>query len=158
LRVLNQAGQLLKASSDLPRAVANTKPGKTVPIEVIRKGKKKRLKFAIGEMPSEGDDVAGNKPAKETAQSNKIGLTLKALTPKQVKRLGGRNGLMVLGSEGLASKAGIRRGDVILGLNNSETQSVERFNEQINGVKTGKTIAILVYRSGDTLYIPIKIE
>lgn len=148
----------VESSSDLPRVVANTTPGKKVPIEIIRKGKPKTLRFAIGEMPTEGGEVAQSKPESKEASANKIGLTLKALTAKQKKRLNGRNGLLVTASEGLAAKAGIRRGDVILGLNNSETQSVERFNEQINRVKSGKTIAVLVYRNGDTLYIPIKMK
>lgn len=151
-------GKVIESSSDLPRAVANTTPGKKVPIEIIRKGEPKTLRFAIGEMPTEGGEVANAKSEPKEASANKIGLTLKPLTAKQKKRLNGRNGLLVTASEGLAAKAGIRRGDVILGLNNSETQSVERFNAQINRVKPGKTIAVLVYRSGDTLYIPIKIK
>lgn len=150
-------GQAIDSSSDLPRVVANTTPGKKVPIQIVRKGKPKTLRFAIGEMPTEGEEVANAKPEAKEA-SNKIGLTLKPLTAKQKKRLNGRNGLLVAASEGLAAKAGIRRGDVILGLNNSETQSVERFNAQINRVKPGKTIAVLVYRNGDTLYIPIKMK
>jgi serine protease Do len=46
---------------------------------------------------------------------------------------------------------------VILGLNNSESQSVEQFNKQINGVAAGKTVAVLVQRGENTLYVPIKI-
>ena len=151
-------GKAIESSSDLPRVVANTKPGQQVPIEIVRKGKPKTLRFAIGEMPTEGDEIAIGKSEPKEANANKLGLTLKPLTENQKKKLNGRNGLLVIASEGSAAKAGIRRGDVILGLNNSETQSVERFNEQINRVKPGKTIAVLVYRSGDTLYIPIKVK
>ena len=57
----------------------------------------------------------------------------------------------------LLFQAGIRRGDVILGLNNSETQSVEQFNKQINSVTAGKTVAVLVQRAENTLYVPIKV-
>ena len=51
----------------------------------------------------------------------------------------------------------IRRGDVVLGLNNSETQSVVQFNKQINAVRKGKTVAVLVQRGDSTLYVPIKV-
>lgn len=151
-------GQNVQSSSDLPRVVANTKPGNKVPVEIFRKGKRKNLRITIGEMPTEGGDVAVSKPKKKAASSNKIGLTLQSLSAKQKKRLNGRNGLLVIESKGLASKAGIRRGDVVLGLNNSETQSVELFNKQINRIKPGKTVAVLVYRNGNTLYVPIKIK
>jgi serine protease Do len=47
---------------------------------------------------------------------------------------------------------------VILGLNNSESQSVEQFNKQINAVTAGKTVAVLVQRGEATLYVPIKVS
>ena len=61
-------------------------------------------------------------------------------------------------SSGAAAQAGIRRGDVILGLNNNESQSVDAFNKQINAVAAGKTVAVLVQRGENTLYVPIKIK
>jgi serine protease Do len=91
-------------------------------------------------------------------EANKIGLTLKELTVQQKKKLNGKNGLLVVESVGAAAQAGIRRGDVILGLNNSESQSVEQFNKQINAVTAGKTVAVLVQRGEATLYVPIKVS
>ena len=84
-------------------------------------------------------------------------MTLAALTPQQKKKLNGKNGLLVTASTGAAAEAGIRRGDVVLGLNNSETQSVEQFNKQVNAVSKGKTVAVLVQRGDSTLYVPIKV-
>ena len=92
------------------------------------------------------------------AEANKIGLILKELTPQQKKKLSGKNGLLVIDSMGAAAQAGIRRGDVILGLNNSEIQSLEQFNKQLNNVAVGKTVAVLVQRAENTLYVPIKIS
>ena len=77
---------------------------------------------------------------------------------RQKKKLNGKNGLLVIDSTGAAAQAGIRRGDVILGLNNSESQSVELFNKQINSVAAGKTVAVLVLRGESTLYVPIKVS
>ncbi len=147
----------IMTSSDLPRAVGASKPGKAVPVEILRKGAVKTLSLTVGEMPSDGVEVAQNSKAPAKAESNKIGLTLKELTPQQKKKLNGKNGLVVVESTGAAAQAGIRRGDVILGLNNSETQSVELFNKQINAVAAGKTVAVLVQRADSTLYVPIKV-
>lgn len=150
-------GKPIIASADLPRAVASTKPGKVVPVEILRKGTAKTLNMGVGEMPGDDNDAprAGKAPAK--VEPNKIGLTLKELTPQQKKKLNGKNGLLVIESTGAAAQAGIRRGDVILGLNNSETQSAELFNKQINAVPAGKTVAVLVQRGENTLYVPIKV-
>ncbi|MEE9331160.1 MAG: DegQ family serine endoprotease [Methylophilaceae bacterium] len=151
-------GKSIVASADLPRIVGSTKPNKLVAVGVLRKGKVKKLHFRIGEMPTEGIQMSQNStpPAKDKA--NRIGLILKALTPQQQKKLKGKNGLLVVSSAGIGAEAGIRRGDVILGLNNSQTQSVAQFNKQINAVRTGKTIAVLVQRADSTLYVPIKIK
>lgn len=149
-------GKPIMVTSDLPRAVGSTKPGKVVPVEIIRKGSTKTLNIGVGEMPSDADTVAPSKSAPK-AEANKIGLTLKELTPQQKKKLNGKNGLLVIESTGVAAQAGIRRGDVVLGLNNSESQSVDLFNKQINAVPAGKTVAILVLRGENTLYVPIKV-
>ena len=144
-------------SSDLPRAVAATKPGKMVAVEVLRKGAVKSLNIGVGEMPNDPNETAPAVKPTPRAEANKIGLTLKELTPAQKKKLNGKNGLLVMDTAGAAAQAGIRRGDVILGLNNSETQSVELFNKQINAVPAGKTVAVLVLRGESTLYVPIKV-
>jgi serine protease Do len=150
-------GKSIMTSADLPRAVASTKPGRIAFVEILRKGSVKTLSIGVGEMPSESAEVAQNSKPVPKVETNKIGLTLKELTPQQKKRLNGKNGLLVIDSAGAAAQAGIRRGDVILGLNNSETQSVEQFNKQINSVAVGKTVALLVQRAENTLYVPIKV-
>ena len=150
-------GKTIIASADLPRAVGASKPGKVAAVEILRKGSAKTLNIGVGEMPTDSVEATQNNKAAPKAEANKIGLTLKELTPPQKKKLNGKNGLLVIESVGSAAQAGIRRGDVILGLNNSESQSVEQFNKQINGVAAGKTVAVLVQRGENTLYVPIKI-
>ena len=149
--------KVIVSSSDLPRAVAATKPGKIAPVEVLRKGAFKNLNVGVGEMPTDVTEAAQTPKAQPKAEVNKIGLTLKELTPQQKKKLNGKNGLLVVESAGAASQAGIRRGDVVLGLNNAESQSVEAFNKQINAITAGKTVAVLILRGENTLYVPIKV-
>ncbi len=150
-------GKMINTSSDLPRAVGASKPGKTVPVEILRKAATKTLNITVGEMPADPNEATPATKLAPKAEANKIGLTLKELTPQQKKKLNGKNGLLVTDSTGVAAQAGIRRGDVILGLNNSESQSVELFNKQINAVAAGKTVAVLVLRGESTLYVPIKV-
>lgn len=155
--ILKFDGKPISTSSDLPRVVASTKPGKTVPVEIVRKGANKTLQLSVGEMPSEQVEAPATSKEPAKPEVNKIGLLLRELTAQQKKKLNGKNGLLVVESSGAAAQAGIRRGDVILGLNNSESQSVEVFNKQINAVPAGKTIAVLVQRGESTLYVPIKV-
>jgi serine protease Do len=156
--ILKFDGKPIVTSADLPRVVAAIKPGKVVPVEIVRKGASKTLQLGIGEMPSEQAEAPASSKEPSKPEANKIGLTLRELTPQQKKKLNGKNGLLVVESVGAAAQAGIRRGDVILGLNNNESQSVELFNKQINAVAAGKTVAVLVLRGENTLYVPIKVS
>jgi len=143
-------------SSDLPRIVAATRPNKEVPVDVLRKGTMRTLNVSIGEMPADKDEAAPakNQPKPEV---NRIGLLLKDLTPQQKRKLNGKNGLLVLDAQGVAAQAGLRRGDIVLGVNNTEAQSVDQFNKLLAATPGGKTVALLVLRGESTLYVPVKI-
>jgi serine protease Do len=156
--ILKFNGKQIATSSDLPRAVAAAKPGSDVPVEVLRKGASRTLNIAVGEMPSGNEEEAAVPKAPAKAEANRIGLVLRDLTPQQKKRLNNKNGLLVLEAQGSAAQAGIRRGDVILGMNNSEVQSVEQFNKQLAAFTSGKTVALLVQRGENTLYLPVKVN
>jgi serine protease Do len=145
-------------SADLPRAVGATKPGKEVPVEIIRKGATKTLSIVVGEMPQDKEEAAnGNGKGSVKPEANRLGLVLKDLTPAQKKKLNGKNGLVVADAQGAAAQAGIRRGDVVLGLNNTEAQSVDQFNKLVAALPAGKTVALLVQRGDNTLYVPVKV-
>lgn len=151
-------GKPIGVSSDLPRAVGATKPGKKALVEVLRKGNMKTLNVIVGESPLEKEEVASSSKGTTKPELNRIGLILRDLTPQQKKSLNGKNGLLVIDAQGLSAQAGIRRGDVILGLNNSEVQTLEQFNKQLLAVPAEKTIALLVLRGENTLYVPIKLS
>jgi serine protease Do len=58
---------------------------------------------------------------------------------------------------GIASRSGIRIGDIILGFNSKDIKSVEQFNELLNEVKSEKNIALLVKRGEMTTFITMKL-
>lgn len=155
--ILKFDNKTIETSVDLPRVVGATKPGKQVPVEILRKGNTRNLSITLGEMPTEKDEVVVSSKAPAKTEVNRLGLILRDLTPQQKKRINGGNGLLVVESQAPAAQAGIRRGDVILGLNNSEVQSLEQFDQQLAAIPAGKTVALLVLRDGNTLYVPVKI-
>jgi serine protease Do len=117
----------------------------------------KTISVTVGEAPADKEEVvAANKGSIKT-EFNRIGLLLRDLTPQQKKKLNGKSGLMVMDAQGAAAQAGVRRGDVVLGLNNTEVQSLEQFNKQLAAIPNGKTVAVLVQRGDNTMYVPIKV-
>jgi len=153
--ILKFNNKVIETSSDLPKYVRLTKPNNIVPVGIWRNGKTKILKVKIGEMPSDTMQASSKKPIKESA--NRIGLVLKEVTTKDKKMLDGRNGLVVTKASGPAVSSQIRDGDIILALNNTPVSSVRAFNREINKTPKGKTIALLIYRNGDTLFVPVKV-
>ena len=145
----------IETSSDLPKYVRLTKPNNVVPVEIWRKGNIKTLRVKIGEMPDDRMQASNKKTIKESA--NRIGLVLNEATAKDKKMLDGRNGLVVTKASGPAVSSQIREGDIILALNNTPVTSVRAFNREINKTPKGKTIALLIYRNGDTLFVPVKV-
>ena len=125
-------------------------------MEILRKGKKIKLDVKVGEMPSEETVVASRES--KINEVNRIGLSLRQLNNDDRKKINGRNGLLVVKVEGSASTSGIRTGDVILAFNNSAVESIASFNKKIRRVPKGKTIALLIYRNGNTIYIPVKVD
>jgi len=156
--ILKFDGKAIMSSSDLPRAVGATKPGKEVPVEILRRGSTRSLNIAVGEMPTDDKDEARPSRGPAKAEPNKLGLMLRELTPQQKKKLNGKSGLLVTGADGAAAMAGIRRGDVILAVNNAEVQNLEQFNKLIQAAQSGKTVALLVQRGDTTLYVPVKVN
>ena len=65
------------------------------------------------------------------------------------------NGLVVENATGAAARAGIRAGDVVPAVNGKPVKSVEELKaaaEKANG-----TVALLVRRGDDSIFVPIEI-
>ena len=153
--ILKFNNKVIETSSDLPKYVRLTKPNNVVPVEIWRNANVKTLRVKIGQMPDDRMQSSNKKTIKESA--NRIGLVLNEATAKDKKMLDGRNGLVVTKASGPAVSSQIREGDIILALNNTPVTSVRAFNREINKTPKGKTIALLIYRNGDTLFVPVKV-
>jgi len=153
--VLKFDGKTVGNASELPLLVGATKPGKTVAVQVWRKGASKELSLTVAEAPSE---KVAQRPGKMESAAGRLGLGLNDLSEAQKKELQIPHGVVVMEAQGSAARAGIRRGDVITAVNNSNVKSVEQFNQILAGYKAGQNIALLVRRGERALFIPFKIR
>ena len=67
-------------------------------------------------------------------------------------------GVLVKDSDGAAERAGIREGDVILAVNNTDVKSVSQFNEIVARLDTKKAVALLVKRENQTRFVTLRVE
>jgi serine protease Do len=152
--ILSFGGKPVQSSGDLARFVADTKPGTSVPLEVWRKGAPTTVQVTVAELPQE---QAANQSEPKQMPTNRAGLALSELTPEQRSRLKVDQGLLVRKATGAAQRAGIQPGDVILAINDIPVKSLTAFEQQLARSKGG-TVALLVKRGAETLYVPLKLE
>lgn len=148
-------GKPVETSSDLARLVASTKPGTTINVEIWRKGAPKTLQVVVDELREE--PVAEAKSEPKQMPTNRAGLALSELAPEQKSRLKVEQGLLVRSATGPAQRAGIRPGDVILAVNDVPMNSLSAFEELLARSGKDASVALLVRRGPETIYVPLKL-
>ena len=150
-------GQSIHRSSDLPIAVGSTPIGKKVPVKVIREGKKMTIDVVIAQLPSEKELAQTEKPV--PAEANKLGLVVEELNDEQRKRLEIKSGGVFVKdvTDGPALDAGVRRGDVILKLNNTDVQNAKQFRSLVKQLPKERALPILIQRRESPMFLALKI-
>jgi serine protease Do len=144
----------IEDSQKLREIVAETKPGSTVPVAILRDGKGLVLNVTLAERPN--NVAAAGEGKQQEENSEKLGLSVEALTPSLASQLGYEkdHGVVVtaVADGSPASETNIRRGDLIKEVNKSSIHSVSDFTRAIAKVKKGDSIAFLVRRGENTFY------
>jgi serine protease Do len=147
-------GEAVDQFNDLPRMVAATPPGEKITLKVLRKGKEKTIKVKLGELPDEEATVA------EGESGIELGLQLQEITPElaQTHELASDKGLIVtdLDPAGVAAEAGIRRGDIILEVNQSPVLTISEFQKKVGAAEKGEMMLFLIKRRDGSLYIAVE--
>ncbi len=149
--ILRFEGKAIEKSSDLPRLVGSTKPGTKSSITVFRRGASKDLSITIAEMESEKVAGKGNVPqpkAKPSAATAALGLQVAELTDTEKRELQLRHGVRVEAATDAAARAGLREGDVILEVANTEIATVKDLEAALARADKSRTLPIK-YRRGE---------
>ncbi len=144
-------GKAIEKSSDLPRLVGNVKPGTKAVITVFRRGASKDLTVTIAEVEAEKPVRKASAAEPKPKAANPVqafGLSLSELTDAQKKDLKIKGGVKVDTVEGVAARAGIREGDVIVAVANGEVTSIKEFEAAVAKVDKTKPVNVL-FRRGE---------
>ena len=147
-------GRKIEEMSDLPRVVANTPPNADVPVKLLRKGQEKTVQVKVSELKEEKVAAGGG-----TLEEN-LGMTVQELTPEIARNLGvtDSKGVVVTNVEegSVADEAGVRRGDILLEVNQKKIQSVQDYRAAIGRVGGAESLLLLVRRGNNVLYMALK--
>jgi len=153
-------GQSVKSPRDLAVDVAGIKPGNKVALDVVRDGKAQSLTVAVAAMP----DTRTAARDEASGDNVKVGLQLAPLSPQvrgQLDLPKSVQGAVVAGvqSGSPAETAGIREGDVIVGVGNKKVSDPEEAVGAIrSAVKGDKAVALRVMRDGHTAFVAVDLN
>ena len=144
-------GRTVEKSADLPRIISSVKPSSKTTLQVFRRGAYRDLSVTVVEFEAERT-ARGNErePAKPQPPVGSLGLAVAELTEAQKRELKVKSGVRVESAEGAAARAGVREGDVVLSLDNSEVTSAKQFEALVAKLDRAKVVTLLV-RRGDVV-------
>lgn len=158
--ILRFDGKPIGSSEDLPRIVGGTRPGAKVVAQVWRNKTSREVQVTVAELAEDPRTARaggrGQKPP--TAAPTVYGMSLADLSDAQRKELKVEAGVLVGEVQGAAARAGMRKGDVIVAVNNQDVKSVEQFNQMMGQFEKGRIVALLVRRGSNSLYVPFRLE
>ena len=151
--------QEIERSADLPPMVGSMTVGKKVPAKVIRNGSTRVVTIKIGELPEEDEIKISAADEPGTTREKRLNIVVKDLTDQQREEfdLGDHGVLVERADEGPARNAGIRKGDIILLVDNVRVKDVRDLKELVSGLPAGKAVPVLVQRQGGPIFLAMKI-
>ena len=149
-------GKTVEKSGDLPRMIGNTKPGTKITVQVFRRGSTKDIGVTVAEFEPDRPARRASDPASAPVQKSALGLTVTDLGDAQKREMRLRGGVRVEAVDGAAARAGLREGDVILSMDNTEITDVKQFNQLAQKAEKAKAVSVLVRRGEAVNYLVIK--
>ncbi|MDQ2821082.1 MAG: Do family serine endopeptidase [Pseudomonadota bacterium] len=153
VRKLN--GQPIVASGDLPAMLSIAKPGDKVALDVWRDGKIVRIDAVLGNASDKALPNTDQASAASGNNSVKLGLALRPLDPAERRQSGLNTGLVIEDAGGAAASAGVQAGDVLLSVNGRAVNSIDQVRDVVG--KASKSVALLIQRGGEKIFIPVRI-
>ncbi len=153
-------GKIVEKSSDLPRMVGATKPGTRSTLTVFHRGAYKDLTVTIAE-------IEADKPVKKASDKEEapkpssvgqmLGLAVSDLTDAQKKELKIKGGVKIDAATDAGARAGLREGDVIVAISNTEVANVKEFEVALGKIDKAKPVNILFRRGEWAQYAVIRL-
>ena len=157
--ILSFNGKDITKSTDLPRIVGDTKPGTSATVKVWRKGTTRDLTVVVAD--AEPDKAVAKKvetPSPQAGTANKsLGISVSDVSDAKKKDLGSRGGVEITNvGEGAAGRAGLRVGDVIVRIGDTDITGVKQFESAVKAMDPNKSVPVFVRRGDGTIVVPLR--
>lgn len=152
-------GKTIEKSSDLPRLVGNVKPGTKSVVTVFRRGASRDFTVVVAEIEAEKPARKASAPEVKppvAGPAQVLGLVVSEVTDVMKKELKIKGGVKVDAADGAAARAGLREGDVIIAIANTEVANVKEFESALGKLDKTKAANVLFRRGELAQYVLIR--
>ncbi len=149
--VIEYAGKPVVEVRDLTRAVADTKPGTSSKIKVLRDGKEIVLQISPEELKSSGSTAKT-----EIKEKTKLGVTVRPLNDEEKKKTS--NGLVIteVFPDSTAEESGLMAGDIIIRVGGKNLKNFDELKKAVADAK--ESLPILIERKGQRTFMVLKFK
>ena len=153
-------GKSVKNPHELATTIGSEKPGDKVKLEVFHDGASRSVTFILAEMPADQKITDAGDSMERRA---KVGLALAPLSPEvrgQLDLPKDTRGAVVeqVQAGSPAHEAGIRPGDVIVGVGSQPVTSPEDAVKAIRSASKGLSMALRILRDGKSAFVAIDLS
>jgi serine protease Do len=132
-----------------------------VTLSAFRRGGSRDLSITVAEFEPERPARRASAPSEESKSkaspaAQSLGLVVSDLTEAQRRELKIKGGVKVDAVSDAAARAGIREGDILVAIGNSEIGSVREFDAVVGKVDKSKPIPVLLRRGELATYLLIR--
>ena len=145
-------GRPVVSSGDLPAAIALAAPGDKLELEVWRNGAALKIQALLANAADKMVQVASTQDA---APRGRLGLSLRALRPDELRDAGVDNGMLVESASGPAALAGVEPGDVLIAINGTVAKDIAQVSAAV--ARAGKSVALLIQRGEEKIFVPVRL-
>jgi serine protease Do len=150
-------GVPIESVQELRQEIQERDIGQKVALSIIREGKEIELEATLGEMPEEP------KLTREELSLEDLGLMIQTLTPRLARRFDlplDECGAVIVRVESRspASRAGLRRGDLIKEVDDKEVKSARDFERTLRKLREKKNLLLKIKRKEHSLFVSLRID
>lgn len=150
--VLSFNGATITHASELLNLINRAKPEQAFTLTYRRQNQNHSVQGKFGEIPKDNAEQADHRL--------KMGVRLKNLSPMDARRLGLLGGVLITFIEptGLADKAGLQSGDVLLELNHQPIYQVDDFVKAVETLPKTGVVMLGILRQGEPAIIGFRVN
>ena len=141
-------GETIEDATDLTTTLAGFRPGDEVTLTVLRDGERREIEAELGEFDTGSGGTATEAAAQEDTPETRLGFGVQELTPAIARELGFQRSEGVIVSRvapnSNAAEAGVRRGQLLLRINDAPVSTVSDVQGALEGIEAGQVVSIRV--------------